>query len=194
MDRSRWTEHFLKDNIFHLYFSDAIGIISNYMEQLGIDNSVYNENYDEYWYRWLRRWNGEYTMKNTSIRKDILLIGGLLLAGVLLGLILLLTKKPGKSVEIRVSGAGVQSVPLDKPGKYEIEGLIGTNVLVIENGKAHMDEASCPDGICMGMGEIDSNGQSIICLPNEIVVVVVDPEAETKSDSQAVDAVAGGKQ
>lgn len=133
-------------------------------------------------------------MKNTSIRKDILLIGGLLLAGVLLGLILLLTKKPGKSVEIRVSGAAVQRVPLDKPGRYEIEGLIGTNVLVIENGKAHMDEASCPDGICMGMGEIDSNGQSIICLPNEMVVVVVDPKAETKSDSQSVDAVAGGKQ
>lgn len=140
------------------------------------------------------RWNGVYTMKNTSIRKDVLLIGGLLLAGLLLGLVLLLTKKPGKTVEIRVSGAAVRTVSLDKPGRYEIEGQIGTNVLVIENGKAHMDEACCPDGICMGMGEIDSDGQSIICLPNEIVVVVVDANAKAQDDPQAVDAVAGGKQ
>lgn len=129
-----------------------------------------------------------------SIRKDLLLIGILVLAGLVLGLVLLLTKKPGKSVEIRVTGAKTRTVSLDQPGRYEIEGKIGTNVLVIENGKAHMDEASCPDGICMGMGEIDSNGQSIICLPNEIVVVVVDPEVESGSGSQEIDAVAGGKQ
>lgn len=134
------------------------------------------------------------SMKNKSIRKDIVLIGGLLLAGLVLGLVLLLTKKQGKSVEIHVTGAETQTISLNQPGRHEIEGKIGTNVLVIENGKAHMDEASCPDGICMGMGEIDSAGQSIICLPNEIVVTVVDPKVKTGSSSQEIDAVAGGKQ
>lgn len=131
-----------------------------------------------------------------SIRKDIVLIGLLLMAGLVLGLILLLTKKQGKSVEIHVTGADTRIIPLSKSGSYEIQGTNGVNVLVIENGKAHMEEASCPDGICMGMGEIDSAGQSIICLPNEMVVVVTDPKADAEiiSGSQEIDAVAGGKQ
>lgn len=131
-------------------------------------------------------------MKKKTIRKDFILIGILLLAGLILGLVLLLTKKEGKSVEIRVTGADIITIPLSEEGSYEIDGLNGTNTLVIEDGKAHMEEASCPDQVCVSMGEIDSTGQSIICLPNEIVVVVVDPDSET--GTQEIDAIAGGKQ
>ncbi len=129
-------------------------------------------------------------MKKKAIRSDIVLIGILVLAGLILGLVLLLTRKEGASVEIRVSGAAVRTIPLSEAGRYEIEGTQGTNVLVIENGKAHMEEASCPDGVCMEMGEIDSTGQSIICLPNEIVVAIEGAEEEEPE----IDALAGGKQ
>ncbi|MDO4489489.1 MAG: NusG domain II-containing protein [Lachnospiraceae bacterium] len=130
-------------------------------------------------------------MKKKSISKDLVLVGGLLLAGLVLGLVLLLGKKTGKTVEIRVTGAPTRRISLEDSGRYEIQGLQGTNLLVIENGKAHMEEASCPDGVCKGMGEIDSEGQSIICLPNEIVVVVADEKSET--DTQKIDVIAGGK-
>ncbi len=131
-------------------------------------------------------------MKKTAIRRDLILVGGMLLAGAVLGLVLLLTKKTGKMVEIRVTGAETRSIPLSKDGRYEIDGVNGTNVLVISGGKAHMEEASCPDGVCIEMGEIDSAGQSIICLPNEIVVVIADETAE--KGTQEIDAIAGGKQ
>lgn len=130
-------------------------------------------------------------MKKKKLRRDVLLIGSLLLAGFVLGGILLLTKKPGKVVEIRVTGAETRRIPITESGRYEIDGRNGTNVLVIEAGKAHMEAASCPDGVCIGMGEIDSEGQSIICLPNEIVVVISDESSE--ADTQKIDVIAGGK-
>ncbi|MDO4616459.1 MAG: NusG domain II-containing protein [Lachnospiraceae bacterium] len=131
-------------------------------------------------------------MKRQTVRGDVFLIGLLILAGLLIGLVLLLTKNDGTYVEIRVTGAETRRIPLSESGSYEIEGVNGTNVLVIENGRAHMEEASCPDGVCMGMGEIDTSGQSIICLPNEIVVVVMD--ASSGEEESDIDAVTGGKQ
>ncbi len=131
--------------------------------------------------------------KKKTISWDLILIAALVLAGLLFGLVLLLTRTDGKTVEIRVSGEVVQQIPLSESGTYEIEGTNGSDVLVIENGKAHMEEASCPDGVCLGMGEIDSTGESIICLPNEIVVEITDDSTDTDSGRE-VDAVTGGKQ
>ena len=45
-------------------------------------------------------------------------------------------------------------------------------VLLIENGTARMTEASCPDHVCIDMGVIRYTGQSIVCLPNRLVVTV----------------------
>ena len=44
------------------------------------------------------------------------------------------------------------------------------NRLVIENGVAYISFASCPDGICVNHRPISKSGESIICLPNKVVV------------------------
>ncbi len=46
------------------------------------------------------------------------------------------------------------------------------NTLVIQNGEVFMEEASCPDQICVRHKAISKNGESIICLPNEVYVEV----------------------
>lgn len=70
----------------------------------------------------------------------------------------------------------------DEPVKYDLsrddeivlEGLSGErNVLCIEKGEIYMKEASCPDKICQKQGCVSKNGQTIICLPNHVVVTVV---------------------
>ena len=48
----------------------------------------------------------------------------------------------------------------------------GTNRLVIEDGTARMEWADCPDQICVNHRPVSRNGESIICLPNEVVVSV----------------------
>ena len=62
-------------------------------------------------------------------------------------------------------------------GEYELydnqEILINdTNVLIIEGGVASMYEANCPDQICVEHASISKNGETIVCLPNKVVVTV----------------------
>ena len=51
-----------------------------------------------------------------------------------------------------------------------------TNCLVISGGSAVMEWADCPDQICVNHRPVSSGGESIICLPNKVVVSVVSSE------------------
>lgn len=76
-------------------------------------------------------------------------------------------------VEIAVSGTIVETLPLSEDTRFVISGANdGENILVIEDGKAYMESASCPDGICVRHTPISKDGESIICLPNQVVVTV----------------------
>lgn len=120
-------------------------------------------------------------------RGDFLLLGGLLLIGCLLGLFLLLTGREGAQVQVRVAGTVVEVFPLNRDRTYPIEGAEGgTNLLVIQDGEAWIEEASCPDGLCVHMGRIHRDGQSVVCLPNQVVVEVV-----AGGEESDVDLVAG---
>ena len=47
------------------------------------------------------------------------------------------------------------------------------NVIEIKGGKAYMKDASCPDQLCMDQNEISFDKESIICLPNKVVITVI---------------------
>ncbi len=59
------------------------------------------------------------------------------------------------------------------------------NRLVISDGKAYMETASCPDGICVAHRPIFRNGESIVCLPNRVVITVI-----TDNSTDSLDIVA----
>ncbi len=110
-------------------------------------------------------------------KKDVLLIAGLVLAGLILLLVLKFTKTQGGYVEVRVGGSVTAVYSLDEEGSYRIEGVDGGyNLLVISKGTATVTEADCPDKLCVGMGQIRYGGQSIICLPHQVVVSIIDEE------------------
>ena len=44
------------------------------------------------------------------------------------------------------------------------------NVVKISGGKVSVTEASCKNQVCVHHGAISSSGESIICLPNRLVV------------------------
>lgn len=124
-------------------------------------------------------------------RADVLLLGGILLAGCIFGLILLLTRHDGAQVQVRVAGTVKTAFSLAEDTTYEITGADGgTNLLIIQDGEAWIEEASCPDGLCMNMGKISRKGQSIVCLPNQVVVEVVDSEGASGAESE-IDLVTG---
>ncbi len=107
--------------------------------------------------------------RNTAIR-DIVLI----LAIALVGLCLLFFNgrktSPGSSVVVEVDGKTVASYPLDTDGVFVLNG--GTNTLEIKDGKARISDADCPNMQCVRQGWISRGGQSIVCLPNKLIVTV----------------------
>lgn len=50
------------------------------------------------------------------------------------------------------------------------------NILEITDGEADITDASCPDGICVNHRAVSKQGQSIVCLPNKVVVEIENGE------------------
>ena len=120
--------------------------------------------------------------KRKRLRMDILLIALLLAVTGLLYLSFGRAKETGVCAVVRVEGAVVARYPLDEDGVFPLNG--GTNILVIEDGLAWMQEANCPDHICMLIGKINKTGQVITCLPNLLTVTI-------EGGEQLVDGVVG---
>lgn len=105
-------------------------------------------------------------------RNDLILIAVLLLVVAGAALILFLSRTPGDTVVVTVDGQLWGEYSLSEDRTVEIKNGDGYNLLVIEGGKAYVRQASCPDGICSSHRPISHNGESIICLPNKVVIEI----------------------
>ncbi|OYP37556.1 hypothetical protein CG709_05765 [Lachnotalea glycerini] len=45
---------------------------------------------------------------------------------------------------------------------------------MIKDQKAKMEEANCPDKLCVHQKSIDKTGETIVCLPHKVVITVID--------------------
>ena len=107
-----------------------------------------------------------------KIKNDLRLIAILLLVIAVAALCLFLFRTEGNVVTILLDGEIYGEYPLDVDRRVEVRVGEAFNVIVIENGEVRVDEASCPDGICAAHRPVRFNGQSIICLPNDVVVEI----------------------
>ena len=98
---------------------------------------------------------------------DIVLIV-LLLALVGLSLYFSLVPEKGTTAEIYINGELYESVPLTQDKSIMLDHLI----VVISDGCVHVEDADCPDKICEKRGAISQAGQSIVCLPNRVVIKI----------------------
>ncbi|MCR5420950.1 MAG: NusG domain II-containing protein [Lachnospiraceae bacterium] len=84
-----------------------------------------------------------------------------------------LNTKDSDKVYVYVDGKLSYEYPLAQDITVNIEGYNkGSNILRIQDGRAWVEEASCRDKICVHSGQIHKSGQSIICLPNRVVISV----------------------
>ncbi len=115
--------------------------------------------------------NGKRKIRNTVILAAVILI--IAVAGLLF---IKLTKTEGSIVVVKIDGVQTAAYPLSENTEVEIktgENGENINVLVIEDGKAYISEADCPDGICKDYRPVSYVGETIICLPHKVVVEVV---------------------
>ena len=92
--------------------------------------------------------------------------------------------KGGKWVVITVSGEEYATLPLNENRELVIPGENGfDNLLIIKDGYADIAEANCPDKICVHQRKIRYKGETIVCLPNRVVVSI---EGGEEGDVDAV--------
>lgn len=119
------------------------------------------------------------------MRNDVILVGVLLLLCAVGILYLFVLRESGNVVKVTVDGElyGVYSLAEDITEEIRSgENGSAMNRLIIRDGRAYMETASCPDGICVSHRPIFRNGESIVCLPNRVVVTVFTDDAADAPD------------
>ena len=104
---------------------------------------------------------------------DILLILAVLAAAGGFWLFRAATRQEGACAEVTLDGEVLMTLPLSQDTSVLLGEGDHTNTLVIEDGAARVTDASCPDHVCVNRGSIRWNGESIVCLPNRLVVTVI---------------------
>ena len=117
-------------------------------------------------------------MKNIIKKADIILFIVLVLLGGALTVWSLMGGTDKTQVVIHVEGKLYGTYPLSKDQTITIEEYGHYNQVVIEDGKVHMHEANCHNQLCVRQGVISSSNIPIVCLPNRVVVEIVDGEEE----------------
>lgn len=89
----------------------------------------------------------------------------------------------GSNITITVDGKEYGTYSLLEEQTITIGEGETINIIEIKGGKAYMREASCPDQLCVDQNEISFDKESIICLPNKVVITVT---SDVESDLDGV--------
>ena len=120
-------------------------------------------------------------------KKDAVFLGLLLIIAILIFFFTnYYQKETGAmvTVTVTVDGKVYGNYDLEKEQTIDIKaGDKTTNILKISDGKAKMLTADCPDQLCVHQQAISKESQTIVCLPNKVVVEVEDVE-EAQFDTQ----------
>ena len=107
-------------------------------------------------------------------KNDIIFIAAILAVVAIAAVALLLLRGGGSTVTVEVDRQiiGTYSLAIDRV--VDITTDDGEmNRLVIRDGKAFMESATCPDGVCVSHRPISREGETIVCLPHKVVVTVI---------------------
>lgn len=115
-------------------------------------------------------------------KKDIYIVGVILLLAAASWLAYHLMGPAGPRAMLRITVDG------EELGRYDLEEeqdipIGNTNLCRIRDGRVTMTEATCPDHLCIRQKAIDIRGGTIVCLPNKVVLDIVDGEETGELDA-----------
>ena len=121
-------------------------------------------------------------MKERIFRKnDLILLAAVLLIAAISALCFFGLREDGDVAVVLINGEECGKYPLGTDLELPIEMADrGFNLLIIKDGAAKVQDADCPDKICVSHREISSVGETIVCLPHKLVIRI---EAENKGDT-----------
>ncbi len=101
-------------------------------------------------------------------RGDIIIIVSSLLAALFLGFGFFFTRAAGERVVIRENNELIFEGSLYDNQTVELRG----NTVIIISGEVYVEKASCKNQICVKTGKISKEGESIVCLPNRVIIEI----------------------
>lgn len=119
----------------------------------------------------------------SQLRKgDLCVIAGILFLAVGIFLIILLPSSEKKNCVVLQDNAIIREIDLSAQrsetitvsGEYE-------NIIEIKGGKVRILSSTCPNHTCVSSGWISKSGQSIVCVPNHLLIKIVshqEPEVD----------------
>jgi hypothetical protein len=121
-------------------------------------------------------------LKETLKLTDVILAGMIVLTAIVLAAMQLRAGRAehklsaaGNSVIVEVYGERTHAIPFSRiSGSSALRIQVGdgreATLEISESGRVRVTESTCPDKICVRTGWISRPGQSIVCLPNRVVV------------------------
>lgn len=117
-------------------------------------------------------------------KSDFKLIGIIVIVFLIIMLSFRLFEKKGEKVA-RVYYQNEMVLEIDLSDKsyreYNVNGYNGNVLIISENGKVRVKEEISPLHLCSKQGWIDSSYETIVCLPNKIIIKI-----ETSQDLDAI--------
>ena len=105
-------------------------------------------------------------------KNDWYLLFFILILGASALLILRATSSDGAIAEVYVDGKLTDSYDLNNEADITLQGINGTNRLIIKDNYADVTDASCPDKLCVHQKKINRTNETIVCLPNKLVIKI----------------------
>lgn len=124
----------------------------------------------------------KFNLTNKTLIPSVVILMGILFA---LAFLIRSFNLQNPVVRIKKGNQIVEEIRMSDVEDYKLVNL-GTNKVRIEPDGVYMENANCPDKLCVHQGKINKAGESIICLPNKIIVEIVGKKPD-------VDAVSGAR-
>ncbi len=110
-------------------------------------------------------------------KADVFLAAIILVAGIASSIFLIYGGAAGETVKITDNGAIYGTYDLNEDQIIDVKSDGHYNIVEIKAGKVFITDASCPDKLCIRQGPIDNTSQSIVCLPNKVVIELIGPDS-----------------
>ena len=114
-------------------------------------------------------------MKNREFQMILVI----LIVAVTISILCKIQKKEGDFVIVSVDGVETAAYSLHADCQIPLTTYnSGQNFLLIKNGMAAITDANCQDHLCVKQGGISKTGESIVCLPNRLIVEIQGNQSE----------------
>ncbi len=105
-------------------------------------------------------------------RKDIIFIVAVLIISIAFFLLFSYFAPYGKKVTVYIDNEKRETFNLTDTVEKTYNTKYGSNLLIIENGKAYIKTANCDKNTCVKTGKISKKGETIVCAPHRLLVVI----------------------